>query len=486
MKKIVCLVLALMLLSACSNLSQTVTTTQTDTPAPTETKEIVIPEEISIAVNVSDSFNPFLLTSQMNSFITPLVYDSLFELDNNYNALPLLANSSEISGNSCTISLKSGIMFSDGSAITANDVLYSFQLASASPAFGSQLSGITADIAGSNLVFTSNAPNALITSLLTFPIVKSGTGEMEIPVGSGDYYFADDKTLKSRTNSTTHTINLESVPSDSVSHAVRSSSLDLYYINYMSSEDYLISTQTKRVTDNRMVYLGVNGFRVTSELSKVIYDIIDRETILRNAYRSIGNISYTAVNPVVSYLPSIDFGSSQVKTEFSEESGLSYDNGLLLNGENIELDLIINDDSEQKTKTAEIIKTNLLAYNITLNIIPLSYEDYIYRINTNNFDLYLGEVKLKADMSLESFLYGGGSTSYGIVSSEKLIAAYNNYRTDITKADEFVLSFNEAPPFIPILFRDSAVATSMIIPQSAEFTSSNLLYNVENWDVKES
>ena len=82
----------------------------------------------------SDTLNPFNTENQLNVMIGRLIYEPLFSLSNEFEAIPVLAESISVNEKTYTVKLISA-KFSDGSAVTAEDVLSSFLLAKESPLY---------------------------------------------------------------------------------------------------------------------------------------------------------------------------------------------------------------------------------------------------------------------------------------------------------------------------------------------------------------
>lgn len=81
---------------------------------------------ISLAGN--DGFNPALSTTGSDKVTMHSIFDNLFMFDAEGNCQPMLADSFEQNGKDITITLKSDVVFSDGNPVTADDVVFSYQL----------------------------------------------------------------------------------------------------------------------------------------------------------------------------------------------------------------------------------------------------------------------------------------------------------------------------------------------------------------------
>ena len=89
----------------------------------------------------NDSLNPFFAVGTENISLTDLAYDPLFKVKADYTPENVIAEKGDISGTSVTVTL-SGARFSDGSSVSPQDVVYSFNKAKASSRYGQLLSNI--------------------------------------------------------------------------------------------------------------------------------------------------------------------------------------------------------------------------------------------------------------------------------------------------------------------------------------------------------
>ena len=130
-------------------------------------------QTISLLYSYSDSFNPYLAKTSANRAIASLLYDSLVMTDNNFEPVNVLASSVEIDNKTCTVKLKTAT-FSDGSAVTADDVVYSYNTAKASARYTHNFYEVASVsvLDTKTVVFNLSQCDPYFANLLTFPIVK--------------------------------------------------------------------------------------------------------------------------------------------------------------------------------------------------------------------------------------------------------------------------------------------------------------------------
>jgi len=95
--------------------------------------------QICIPYSREDGMNPFTAKSLLNSSIMPLLYSGLFSLNEKYEAEDALGKDAVVSGTEVTVTMDSGARFSDGSTVTADDVVYSFNLSKNSVYYSTML-----------------------------------------------------------------------------------------------------------------------------------------------------------------------------------------------------------------------------------------------------------------------------------------------------------------------------------------------------------
>ena len=83
---------------------------------------------LTLLYSASDSFNPYTASTDINRQLCRLMYEPLIKLDNDFNVHYSIAQSAETDGTTCTVTLKD-TQFSDGSRLTADDVVYSYNAA---------------------------------------------------------------------------------------------------------------------------------------------------------------------------------------------------------------------------------------------------------------------------------------------------------------------------------------------------------------------
>lgn len=69
--------------------------------------------------------------------------------------------------------------------------------------------------------------------------------------------------------------------------------------------------------------------------------------------------------------------------------------------------VIVNSDNEARVSLGKEFISQLQKAGIDASLTELSFEEYSAAIQKGNYDLYIGEIRLTADMNLEKVLPAG-------------------------------------------------------------------------------
>lgn len=441
----------------------------------------------------SDSLNPYKCETQNNQILSQLVFESLFSIDDNYKASCNIAEKYEYTNSkTLRVTIPGDLTFSDNTSLTADDITYSFRNAVKSNYWCSSLSGISSCYAVSSSVvdFQLEYPNSYAQNLLIFPIMSESSETSDYPVGSGRYYFAEEneKTVlkandKSGFSPYFTTIHLENIPaSDSIDNAVNIGSVSLTFRDLSRDSSKKIDSNYKLVNINNLVYIGINnkkGLGANSYIRKAINSAIDRDILANSAYAGFAKTASSVFNP--------DFELSTTEIFEASSDANAAKQAMLQSGlSDFSISLLVNGTNADRVACAKLIEQQLEAvgFNVRLSVSD-TYESYEKRIQKEDFDLYLGEIKITPDMSLRHFFSTKGSAHFGIDPKKSISAdEYNKYTDGEAELGSFLISFSEEMPFIPVLYRQGMICFSKEMNGDMQGTGTDCFKNIENWYFK--
>lgn len=456
----------------------------------------------------AQDMNPLTTGCMINLTLWPLLYDCLVQPDTTFSAQKGLAASVNVSGTTVTVNLRGNVKFSDGSALTAQDVVYSYNLVRSTPAsfFHTNLSNFTnvAAQGNSTVVFTLASPDVLVQNLLDIPIVKTGSAASARtpPVGSGPYTFSSNGfsgTLTVNKNwygggtfgfQTISLVNLFST--DAVQGALKIGEINYLYSDYGTGSISATNLETKAVNLNRMVFIGANSSHaVTSDahVRKAISLSIDRNSLKTNAFSSQALPTNLPYNPdwAGGQKPADADLTSEIDKAEEELTAAGYTTqntgGIVTKtgGANpLALTLLVNSENAQMTAAANQIKLSLSKVGIGVTINAQPFAAYTAALQAGNYDLYLGDIQLMDDMDLSPLLASGGAASYGVPANSATLTAFNAWRSG-GQLTALTSAFSSETPFIPLCFQTGAVTYTPGLAGSITPTAQNVFYGIAGW-----
>lgn len=505
---IIFLCAVLLCLSLCSCKTETSPSVSESSESSAEQTTEALPQtqafKAVIGYYSSDSLNPYTTKSRTNQCIAPLVYDSLFRVSENYEALPSLAESIEIDGKKVTVALKSGLSFSDGNAVTAADVAYSFVLAKSSPLYSDRLSNVASCTdSADTLIFTLSTPDIFVASCLDFPVVERNSGKKGIPTGSGRY------TLKKQNKAYVLTANESSTSAEVMEqkqiflldlgatenqiYLLRTGALSCFFDPDGKKSNQKTDTGVSKVLLNNLVFLGFNSeneLLSDARVRRAVSMLADKDEISASAYDSMAQSAFCVFNPKFSAAETfkslkttadpvaaaalLDECSIKLKSAASKVR-------LTKDGEKASFKLIVNKEDARRVKSAKLIKSRLEKGGLEVFVSSLSFDDYTAALENGEFDLYLGEVRLCANMDLSPFFSSAGKASFGIDLKSPLCDAYFDFKQGKIDISTFENVFEEEMCFLPLCYRTGAVYYSRALKFEGSPIESDIYSNVYSW-----
>ena len=440
MKRIFVLLLCLLLLAGCSANPEVYTPTgngltldEGQTPvSPTQPEQ---ERELTLVYYLDQTFNPYTCSDFTNRALFSLLYQGLFTLDKNYNAAPMLCGRFAVSEDMKTyVFYVTDATFSDGSAVTAEDVLTSLQAAKAGNYYAGRFSHIsdmtlTAD---GGVCITLDTACEDLPLLLDIPIVKAADVALDRPTGSGPYFLdATVGRLRLRRNvnwwsDATLAVNaasiqlLEAESPVQICDSFKFSDVSLVCANPGSASytDYRCDYELWDCENGVFLYLGCNmesKLFSNAEVRKALTYAIDRDLLVENHYRGFAYAASLPASPLSPYYSSsLAARYSYDPDKFSQAVAQVY----------VEepIKLLVNKADTRRLQVAREIVKMLTAAGLEVELVTKTGDSYEYALATRQYDLYLGQTKLSPNMDLSAFFRKNGALRYGGMTDASLYA----------------------------------------------------------------
>lgn len=458
--------------------------------------------ELHLAYIAGDSLNPHKMTTQINSELIPLLYDSLVRLDLSYQPQCDLASEITMNGVTCIVTLKPGAQFTDGTLLSAADVLYSLQVARTTDSnWASTLGNVSSASMGENgeVIITLSQADQNFPALLTFPIIKENSLDANYPTGISKFYVAGTweggirliaNPIYYGEKSTIETVYLLGIAdSQSVPFHLSSAEIDLMYNEPGETPLNQMNVSSKSLITNRFVYLGVNARKSLlgdARFRQAISLALNRDELVSRAYVTRATASMYPINPAFFQMAEIEVSAPRQLSEAEkllQAVGLkekNEDGYYLYKKEPLELRLLVNTENSYRNAAATLIADQLSQIGIKVTITSEPMAQYRALLGYYDYDLYLGEIRLPENMDFSSLL-PGGSLAYNTPYSETLASALYTYRHTGEGIAAVCEAFSQQSPFIPLLFCQGTISQSREFRAEIVATEHNIFYNIMEW-----
>lgn len=460
----------------------------------------------SINYDPDSSLNPLLGTNIYNQQLFGLVYEGLFALSPKLEPIPVLCESFDTAdGQTYFFRLRQDVKFHDGSPLTPEDVAYTLNFARSSSKYSSRLEDISYVGAAEDgsVEIRLRRPNYRLPALLDVPIIKNGAADEPRPLGTGPYVMGSGSLVafashRDYTTSSLQAVYLKSVPDSGLADAFSDRTIDILSRDPTSSSGLNIHMihETRYYDTSDLVYLGFNcSGPVSGDLlvRRALLRLINRDAICTDIFDNSALKSPFVISPALGLYDEADsqgYGYSHPDfRRLALVAGLEdvdFNGYLDYSAEPFTLRFIVNSESPAKVSAARRIASDMENAGIDLDLRELTYSEYVSALNSGDFDMYLGEVRLKADLDMSALF--SGKLNYGKITDPQYTQLMNAYLaapedTLAQAARELDIFVAEDAAIIPIAYKQRTVLTHMGVVSGAAPSQSGLYNGILTWQV---
>ena len=508
---------------------------------------LLFPADLSMAENVGTSITigiqstktltlrPFEPLERDMVSVYHSIYESLVTIDDDYLPQGCIAESWEESsgGKYWTFHLRSDVRFSDGTPLTAADVVASanYILDKARDenisdhGFYSNLNYFVKNISAKDdytVVVTANSSKSVTRTCygmlyeMTFPIVPAYQVNADSPLGSGPYVVSqfvagDFMTLEANTNwwktqpyVRQIMISFHDTPK-SVIDSYEYNRVDAVFTRSTAGAQYKTGTlsvsMSYRTSQLECLLTNNSASELTPEVRKAIRYVIDRQKIISNIYSGMAVLTNLPFYPGTwMYNDSLD---SQFTVNLDEAKRLleqagwedSDENGVLdrINSEgktrNLSLRFYVYEepDNDVRLETANLIAEQLAQVGIECKVEPMTFANVKEKLQAGSFDLALVSFSMDVCPDPGFLLMRGNTGNYVRYKSDRMTALCNELRKEPTqdgyrqKLMEIESLFVEDCPFICLCYRTGYVITRYMYTTCRDVREYELLRGIESF-----
>ena len=433
------------------------------------------PEEkaqtLSLVYYKEENFNPYSSGDFTNRALFSLLYQGLFTVDRDYVTEPMLCKSFTMTKDMKTYTFYlEKATFSDGSLLTAEDVVASLTAARGNRYYAGRFTHIK-EIKKSTdggVTVQLDTPYENLPILLDIPIVKAAYVGADRPLGTGPYVIysaAGGESLHRRTNwwcrpdmaVTAETITLFPAESNTqIRDQFEFFDLSLVCADPGSDRyvDYRCDYELWDCENGIFLYLSTTAnsevFSIDSVRTALTY-AIDRDTLVANYYRGFAR---SVTLPASPQSPYYNIALAERYKYNKERFAEAVRNAGMVDAKVV---FLVNSDDSLRLRLARDIKKMLEDCGLVVEMSLLGGHEYVDALKTWKFDIHLGQTRLSPNMDLSPFFDTYGELSWGgvndVVAYSLCLQALENHGNYYTLYDTVMKN----GLLCPILVRSYAV-----------------------------
>ncbi len=446
-----------------------------------------------------EGYNPYLTDNSLTVQVADLLFEKLVVIDPMSQLEYRVVSAVHTEGLVVTLQVASGYQYADGTPVTAQDVAASLNAARVSRLYKGRFAHVSrvAVQDDTTVVVTLSRPDALFVRLLDIPVMPDGQTDVQKPAASGRYTYAQDGDALVPNPASGETAPFDSITlwemtgADALANSLNIGAISLYSTEAEGYANGINSSRQVGYYTNTMVFLGfnsivwrnwktleadgtetwhsertgVNALLETPAGRSAVNALLDRATLLERVYYNQGHVAtgyMNTVGPVGGHGQLSALAEPESAAQTLQKLGYAQQlDGYYHLGDEAEpltLRLVFYSGSSYKRYLAQLISDGLEAAGIKVQQQPCdTMDEYLQKIATLDFDMYIGEIKLYNNMDMSAFLSEGGAAAAGLTVSEELTAIWQAWQADTAQTAALEATLAAEMLFAPILWRSGTV-----------------------------
>lgn len=386
-------------------------------------------QNFSLVYYPGSSLNPYTSSDYTNRALFPLLYQSLFSVDRNYNVTPILCETYRVSADMKTYTIfPANALFSDGTALTANDVAASLNAAREENSYYSgrflHVTSITAE--GGAIVIQLDTACENLPILLDIPIVRAEDVAAANPIGTGPYVLDNSisgKRLRQQAawwcrSKATLVVTAAYIPLvEATSPSQIRDEFEFADVGIVCADpgsdtyaDYRCDYEIWDCENGMFLYLVTHSrSRVFSNdaVRQALTHAIDRDLLVEEYYRGFARSATLPASP------SSPFYDHALASRYGFDKQKFIDALTEANLQGAPVTMLLNADDSLRVRVGRRIAKMLTECGLEVTLQEMNGSQFKEHLRWGTYDLYLGQTKLSPNMDLTAFFRTGGSLSYG-------------------------------------------------------------------------
>ncbi len=486
---------------------------------------LAMDDELSLAmISVkSTRLNPLTAEEREFQSLTALIYEGLYQLDDEYKHKECLVQSCSIDGKKWHITLRNDIYFHDGTPVTAYDVVATIdeilRLAEEGKGQYAQLKYIVSKATANDatsLVLNVSRPYIGVYYALTFPVLPASQVQADHPVGTGPYKvdtFSPGNFLYLSANENWH----EDTP------AVQHINVTFKNTNRALLDEYEFNRVDAAITRSA----AAGQYRTGITNLNIPYRTRQLEVLLMNYNKVAFPLNDEKVRQAVRYAIDVDAICNNVYSGMAERTDTPLPKDTWMYNENVQpyaynpekakellkeagwedldgdgvLDKIVDDknrrlhmrlytyeeqDNNVREQAATMMKRMLEDVGFEIKLEVLTFAAASEKLRASNFDFFLAAFQMDTVPDPGFLLMSSNTGNYVAYKSTQMDKLFKQLREtmDFDKYQSLLYDIQEQyiqdSPFISLYYRNGALLTRKVFTNERDTREPEILRGIES------
>lgn len=458
-----------------------------------------------------------------------MIYESLIYIDDNYLPQGYLAKSWSVSSNgkTWTFTLRDDVRFSDGTQLTAYDVVASCQAilnrandeATVDQGFYANLKYYIGNITATDeqtVIIKAKRPSYALLYELTFPIVKESEVDTDFPVGSGPYQIAafvagDYMSLEVNPHWWQLKPGCKSIMIDFASTQTELmedyeyARVDTIFTRSIAASQYKSGTSSismsYRTCQLECLLMNNNASELTANGREAIRCAIDVDKIISTVYNGMATRTYTPMYPgtwtynealASYYQKDLDRARAMLEAdgwEDADENGVLDRIGNKGTRVNLHLRFYVYEEPENdvRLEAANMISEALAEIGIECTPVTMTLAEMREKLAAGSFDLALVSYAMDDAPDPGFLLMRKNTGNYMRYASNTMNTLHEDLRKTISFTDyqaklmQIQLQFAQDNPFLCLYYRMGTVLSRYMYTTRRDVREYHLLKGLESF-----
>ena len=483
-------------------------------PEPEPEPEIITPRfggALRLSMRSQQHFNPLLNEDVTVARALQLLFEPLITFDDELRFRPNLATLEfAFNGASVVVTIREDALWSDGSPITSDDLIFSVEtLRNAPPGaiYRHNIENFDAleilDERTVRITFRTIMGGAAY--LFNFPIIPRHGNNMA-PIGSGPFMFESYINSESvtfvrnpytfRSRPYIEEVHILITSDDETDlHAFDRGLVDIFLAEVPAWHRHH-SVKPVRFAEHLAMHYEFIGFNFAHELPgtlefrQAIAHAINVDNLISNVFLAHAMPARTAIHPASwLYTPSAPVYVHNI--EMAETLAAYVISNIYWptdeENERLPLTVLVNEENIERAHIARVLVNQMNEIGLYAEVVSLPFDDFLQQLQNGNFDMFVGGYKLSLQPNI-SFAFHSESPdnllSLNDPEMDRLLDTANVSGTDsmfLRTLEDIQQHMARELPVISLAFRHSAVVADRRIMGDMRPTVDNIFANVEYW-----